>query len=77
MNFLVSSVLLWKTIAKLPSLLMNTNKRLNTGSIKKDYIILRINSLNPIKAYGFNGLDLSWHDPIIRGFYRIPSCPNF
>ena len=54
MNFLLPSVLLWKT----SSLLMNTDKRLNTVSIKKEDIILIIKSLNPTKANGFHNISI-------------------
>ena len=44
--------------SKLPLLLMNTDKRLNTVSIKKDHITLLIKSLYPTKAHSFNNISI-------------------
>ena len=44
--------------SKFPSLLRNTDKRLNTVSIKKDDMTLIIKSLNPTKADGFDNVSI-------------------
>ena len=44
--------------SKLPSLLMSTDKRLNTVSIKKDDITSIIKFLNPTKARGFDDISI-------------------
>ena len=44
--------------SKLPSLLMNTDKRLNTVSIRKDDITSIIKSLDPAKAHGFDNISI-------------------
>ena len=58
--------------SKLPSLLLNTNKPLNTVSIKKDDITSIIKSLNPTKApVCLITSQFAW------GFYHNSYCPNF
>ena len=42
--------------SKLPLLLINTDKLLNTVSIKKDYITSIIKLLNPTEAQGFDNI---------------------
>ena len=44
--------------SKLPSLLMNTDKRLNIFSIKKEGTASIIKSLNPTKAHGFESISV-------------------
>ena len=44
--------------SKLPSLLMNTDKRLNRVSIKKYNIISITKSLNPTEAHGFDNISI-------------------
>ena len=55
---------------------MNTDKRLNTVTIKKDDIISIIKSLNPTKAHGFDKISIRMIQ-LRGGFYHTPSCPYF
>ena len=62
--------------SKIPLLLMNTDKRLNTVTIKKDDIISIIKSLNPTKAHGFDKISIRMIQ-LRGGFYHTPSFPCF
>ena len=57
-EFFTSQCTRSKNNSKLPLLLMNTDKRLNTVSIKKDDITLLIKSLNPTKAHSFDNISI-------------------
>ena len=73
-EFLASQLTPLENNSKLPSLLMNTDKRLNTVSIRKDDIISMIKWLNPTKAHGFDNISVYMIQ--LCGDYT-PSCPNF
>ena len=60
---------------QLPSLLlMNTNKSLNTVSIKKGDLTSIIKSLRSTKAHGFDNIPIRMIQ--LWGFHHTPSCPN-
>ena len=57
-EFFASQCTLLENNSKLHSLLMNTDKRLNTVSIKKDDITAIINSSHPTIAHGFDNISI-------------------
>ena len=62
--------------SKLPSLLMNTDKRLNTASIKKDDITSIIKSLNSTKVHGFDNISVRMIQ-LCRGSITLPLVQIF
>ena len=57
-EFFASQCAFLENSRKFPSLLMNTDKRLNPVSIKKDDITSILNWLNPTKTHGFNNISI-------------------